>query len=355
MANAGSLDKLGWEALAERATSESSPIARRLAFARLLEAMTAENAMEIREQLVAGGLGGEAWRDFNFSLGALIGREALDFAANSPERDMNDVVRGWAAADPQAALALLGNLPEDLRGSRNEIAANVVAGIATSDPSLATDVVFRLSAEGDDQAGRLMSLVARETLRSSGVDGAASWSRTLPDGDLKAAAMDQVASAYVRQDPQAAAQWVESVAAESYAARAVEEVGDGLARQDPVAAVDWLQALPTGQGQMSGLQSVFGDWEDRDPVAAGEYLMSMPQSAQRDSAISGFSRGYAWQDPQTAIAWAQDISDPALRQRTLTQAGQAYFRRDPESARNWLQSSGLPEEAQQEVLRSRRR
>ena len=105
----------------------------------------------------------------------------------------------------------------------------------------------------------------------------------------------------------------------------------------------------------TSLRNAFGDWEDRDPAAAGEYLLAMPQSPKRDSAISGFAMGYAWQNPQLAITWAQDIQDPGLRQTSLTRAGQAYFRRDPNAAQAWLDSSGLPEEARQQIADSNNR
>lgn len=348
-------DTADWEALARQAVRDSNPISRRLAFSRLLASLTPDNALEIREQLVSFGADGEQWRDFNYSWGALAGMEAFTFAASSEERDLDAVLTGWASADPNGALALLDNLPEDMKGSRDRLAANVVAGLADRDPTLATDLVLRLAREGAGQPENLIAIVASETLRTSSPEEAAAWSETLPDGALKGAAMGRIANAYVERDPEAAARWAQRHADQDYAARAIEQVADKWAEREPVEAVTWLQNLPEGRGQVAGLRSVFGDWEDRDPVAAGEYLLSMPRSAQRDSAISGFSTGYAWQDPQTAIAWAQDISDPSLRQQSLARAGQAFFRKDPNSARIWLESSGLPPEVREAVINPPRR
>lgn len=346
---------LSFENLARQAAKDPDPLNRRLAFTRLLESMTPENAMAIREQLVAAGTSGEDWRDFNYRWGALAGWEVVEYAASTEERDMNDALAGWASADPGGAMAILDNLPENMKGSRDSLTASVVEGISHQDPALAADFVLRLAADGKGNGERLIDIVARQALRGGDHESAAAWSETLPDGAVKAAAMDRIAGTYVRKDPEAAAQWVQAYATEDYAARVIEEVGDGLARRDPGAAADWLGDLPAGRGQNVGLQSVFGDWEDRDPVAAGEYLMKMPQSAQRDSAISGFSRGYAWQDPKTAIAWAEDISDPNLRQSTLTNAGQAFFRRDPKAAKAWLANIDLPPEAKKAIQNPPRR
>lgn len=344
------------KALARQASRDPNPIARRLAFSQLLEAMTPENAVEIRKNLLASGADGDEWRDFNFSWGALAGREAFDFAAESEERDLDAVMSGWASASPAEAITLLENLPESMKGNRDSFAESIVSGIAGTERDLATDLVFRLAGDkGGEQSQKLISIVAREALRGGDVQGAASWSDSLPNGDLKGAAMRQIADEFVKADPQSAAAWAERYADQDFAARAIEEVGEEWAEREPVAAVTWLQELPEGKGQAAGLSSAFGDWEDRDPSAAAEHLYSMPESPQRDAAISGFARGYAWQDPLTAIAWALDIGDPNLRNESITRAGQAFYRRDPEGAREWLESSALQPEIKEAVLNSRRR
>jgi hypothetical protein len=309
---------------------------------------------EIRSQLLALGAGGDQWRDFHYNWGALAGVEAFNHAAASEEEDLAATLTGWAAARPGEALAMLDNLPEALRGQRDQLAESVVSGLADTDRRLATDLVLRLAGEGHGRAGRLMEIVANETIRADGPEAAAAWSESLPQGPLKGAAMNRVADAFVRRDPLAAASWIQPLAGQDYAAGAVARIGGQWAARDPIAAVGWLEALPAGGGQSAGLSNAFGDWEDRDPVAASQYLMNMPRSARRDSSISGFASGYAWQDPEASLAWASDISDPTLRQQTLTRVGQAYIRRDPAAARAWLESSNLPAEARQQILNPRR-
>jgi hypothetical protein len=345
---------VGLEALAAQAIGDPNPITRRLAFSRLLESMTVENAAEIRSQLLALGAGGDQWRDFHYNWGALAGVEAFNHAAASEEEDLAATLTGWAAARPGEALAMLDNLPEALRGQRDQLAESVVSGLADTDRRLATDLVLRLAGEGHGRAGRLMEIVANETIRADGPEAAAAWSESLPQGPLKSAAMNRVADAFVRRDPLAAASWIQPLAGQDYAAGAVARIGGQWAARDPIAAVGWLEALPAGGGQSAGLSNAFGDWEDRDPLAASQYLMNMPRSARRDSSISGFASGYAWQDPEASLAWASDISDPTLRQQTLTRVGQAYIRRDPAAARAWLESSNLPAEARQQILNPRR-
>lgn len=347
---AGNLDLL-----AEQAFRDPNPIQRRLAFSRLLEALTPENAESVRSQLVALGASDDQWRDFHYSWGAISGKAAFDHAAKSDERDLAATMTGWAAANPGDALAMLNNLPQEMQGQRDELTASVVSGLAHHDAGMATDLVLRLGQEGNRSAGDLMGIVARETLRTQGPEQASQWAESLPDGPLKGTAMGRIAESYATKDPKAAAQWAQRYAANDYASRTIEVVGQRWAQSDPVAAVGWLENLPAGNGQIAGLRNVFGDWEDSDPAAAGQYLLAMPQSAKRDSAISGFAMGYAWQNPQLAIAWAQDIADPTLRQNSVVRSGQAYFSRDPDGARAWLETSGLPADAQQQVTRPNNR
>lgn len=343
------------DALAEQAFRDPNPITRRLAFSRLLESLTPENAEALRSRMVELGADRDQWRDFHYSWGAIAGKTAFDHASTSEEPDLAATMSGWAAANPTEALAMLNSLPETLQGQRDELTASVVSGLAHKDAAMATDLVLKLGGEGNPRAGNLMEIVASETLRSKGPEQASLWAESLPEGSLKGTAMSRVAESYVRKDPEGAARWVQQFATEDYASRAIERIGGDWAVNDPVAAVGWLEGLPAGPGQTAGLRNAFGDWEDRDPAAAGHYLLSMPLSPQRDSAISGFATGYAWQNPQLAIAWAQDIRDPALRQSSLTRAGQAFYRRDPAGALEWLETSGLPEEVRQQVAQPENR
>jgi hypothetical protein len=315
--------------------------------------MTPENAGQIREQLLELGAGGDEWRDFNYAWGAIAGEEALAFASESEEEDMEAVMSGWAAAKPQEALALLENLPENYEDQRRQITQSVVTGLADADQGMATDFVLRLAADGNDRADNWMRIVANEALRSGGVEEASAWADGLPDGDVKGSAMDRIAGTFVREDPEAAASWAEQYADQDYAARVIEEVGDEWSEREPEAAVAWLDGLPEGRGQNEGLNSAFGEWEDRDPEAAGNYLLNMPTSDKRDNAIRGFADGYAWQDPETSLAWAGAISNPEVRNDSIQRVGRVYWRRDREAAQAWLESSNLAPEVKESIRNGR--
>jgi hypothetical protein len=344
------------ESLAVLALRDPSQVTRRLAFARLLESMTPENAAQIRQQMTEIGADGEQWRDFQYSLGAVIGKAAFEDPENNKrEGALTEILSGWAASKPQEALAMWENLPKELEGKRDELTRGLVGGLADTNRPMATALVLRLQDQGYKDTPRLMEMVATETLRADGAEAASIWSDQLPDGAMKGAAMNRIAGEFARNNPEAAAKWVARYADQDFAASTIERVTRPWTEKNPQAAVSWLESLPAGRGQNSGLQTAFNDWEDRDPAAATKYLSSMPNSPQRDTSISGFTSGYAWQNPQMAIQWAGSISDSKMRQRSLTQAGQIYFRQNPTEATKWLQTSGLSPEIQQQITNPPRR
>ncbi|MBQ98491.1 MAG: hypothetical protein CMP30_10905 [Roseibacillus sp.] len=346
---AGALSQPEIAALAKEAFRSGNPLVRRSAFDQLLGNLTAENAQDMLVHLKENRVGGEQWRDFHYLWGTLDGKAAVDHSLNSEERDLSHTMSGWASSYPDAAINYINNLSEEDRGSFRHLQEAMVSGMADNDTARATDYVLQLANQGDDRANHLFGVVTKEVVSNVGIDEAAQWSQSLPDGDLKGAALDTVAHRFTNSDPEAAAQWVEQFAGQAYADRAIEEVGDEWAERDPASAVNWLETIQEGRGQSMGLHSAFGEWAQRDPVAAGERITSMERSPQRDAAISGFARRISYDDPGAAIEWANSIADEGSRSRALTHAGQQLFRRDRAAAEAWVGSSGLSPEAQQAV------
>lgn len=341
--------------LGETALKDPNPLKRRAAFDELLKGMTAENALAIREQIKGMDQNSSEFRDFHYAWGAIAGDAAVFNGMETRERDMAVTLAGWAGADAGAAMAWFNGLSEKEGANNSELKAGLVHGLTDSDPIAATRFVFGLNENGDKAAEGLLSIVTGEMLRSVGAQESSRWAESLPEGALRASAMDRVANRLVAEDPEAAAAWVEKFAGDPGSARVIEEVGDEWAERDPVAAVSWLETIDSGEGKKWAMSSAFGEWVKKDPLAASQHLVAMNDSPERDSAISGFAGRLAYEDPQSAIAWAGEISDPAARERTLVRAGQAMLRRDAEGTRAWLQTSGLSAEAQKQVLTPQRR
>ncbi|NNC89091.1 MAG: hypothetical protein HKN82_11585 [Akkermansiaceae bacterium] len=340
-----------FDALARQAFQDGNPLARRAAFTRFLEAMTRENAPAMRKYLVDMNADKDQWKDFHYAWGSIDGEVAVKHAMDTREYDMEFTMSGWSSMHPAEAERFLKELTAAGKGENVLLRRGLVAGLADADRSLATAMIFDLAGAGAKNTGELLGIVTGKVLQRQGIAEAARWSAELPDGPLKAAAMDQVAHAYAGKDPRAAAQWAERFAGEDYASRVIEEVGDEWAKRNPAEAVKWLVSLDAGGGQNSGLRSALSRWAQRDPVPAGEHLARMARSPQRDAAINGYVRGLATKDPVGAIEWADSIANDRLRAEALTSAGKAYLQRNPAAARAWIAQGGLPAGVRKAVLK----
>jgi len=346
------------EAVAREAFNDPNPLKRQLAFAKLLESLTPENAEQIREQMTGGRASGEQWSLFQYAWGAADGEGALAAAAkieNQGRRNgaLAQALSGWASADPTQAISWMNQLEN--QDDKNRLMGSLVGGLADHDIGFATRYVMDLAAAGDNRAAGHMATVASEQIRIEGPEGAARWAESLPAGDLKGSALERVANSYVARDPETAAAWAAQFATVDYGVRVIDEVGEEWAERDPVAAVSWLNTLADGAGKAAGMQSALGEWARRDPTAASQYLIDMPPSPLKDQAVNGFVRRVAWEEPEAALAWARTIAQESTRQEAMTRAAQAWFVRDREAALQWLPTSGLSQEAQKRVLETRRR
>ena len=318
------LSDAGLLALAEEFKKGKGPIERRLAFSKLLENLTAENAKTVREQLLHLSERSDEWREFHYAWGALAGDVAVLNGKETKERDMSATFAGWASSDPVAALAWFDSLSAEERGNGNDLKWGAVFGLADADPKAATNFAVSRLEGGDKDAGRMMDLIARNVLRAGNPSEAAQWTQGLPEGEIQEAAVRRVAEEY--------------------------------AEEDAPGAVSWLKTLPDGKAQERGLDRAFSEWAREDPVAAATELNTMTPSPARDSAINGYVSRLAWEDPQAAIEWAGSVNDPKARELTTVEAGRAFYRKDQEAAQLWLASSGLSVEAQKKVTdRGRRR
>ncbi len=340
------------EALAKEAFSDPNPLTRSLAFAKMLESLTPENATAMLETLRTNRAGGEQFQLFLYAWGAMDSAGALAHAGTLEGRDkerfLNSTIPGWASKDPNGAMAWLDTMEEG--DAKNRYRSSLVGGLADHDIGVATSYVLARAAAGDRQAAQFIQTVAGEELRKNGPAAATAWGESLPEGPLKGEALDQIAGTYVQRDPVAAAAWAEKFVTADYGPRVIEEIGQEWAERDPKAAVAWLNGLADGPAKSEGTYSALREWTRRDPTAASQYLADLPASPAKDSAVSGFARSLAREDPESAVIWAKTITDEASRVRTLTQAGQAWFRRDPNAATVWLQNSQLPNATQQAIV-----
>ena len=343
----------------------ASPIERRLAFGKILENLTAENALLMREQIEHLDPKQTEFREFHYAWGAIAGEDAALFGATTKEDDMAHSIAGWANADPAAAKGwfeslkiegnpdfeyLLTDRKVDPNGLRNHLMRGMVNGLAENDPKIASDFVLSMAESGNKEAFGMMRIVAENMMRADKPSHAASWAESLPEGKARQVAMSRVADRFVDENPQAAAEWAGAYAEAPEGRAVIGEVGANWSHRDPEAAIDWLSSLPQSHGQNNGMHRALHDWTHRDPTAASAFLTAMPDSPAKNAAITGFSSRIAHEDPQAGITWAETITSEEQRNQTMVAIGRAWSRKDATAATEWATASGLPEQMQQAIL-----
>lgn len=325
--------------LGEKIRNSSNPIDRRLAFSRLLENLTTENALLMREQIVHMSAESAEFKEFHYAWGAITGASAVLNGAETPKPDMAPALAGWASANPGAAVEWYQNLDMEndpgisqlladnnipAEELRKHLTIGMVHGLSDADPLAASDFVIGLAATGDGKANWMMGIVTGKMLHTNGPSETGSWAQDLPAGEMRAGAIDKVAHNY--------------------------------ANQDPAATVEWLESIPATEDKSRGLRAAFSTWAHKDPEPAAAHINQMAPSKERDQAISGYAPSVAHKDPTTAIQLADTIDDPGVREQALIRSSQVYYHRvDKEAAAEWLPDSGLSPEAQQKVIHPRRR
>lgn len=307
--------------LGQNLKNAKGPLERRNAFNQILNNLTAENAVLLREQILHLDDDGSDFQEFHYLWGSIAGEEALTATEDSPERDASSIFAGWISSSPEAAIAYYNSLDEETR-QNSALKWGAITGLSDTDPNLAVQFAIDQQAAGDRQANRLIDNITRKVLRSGETSEAAEWATNLPPGEMQEAALNRVAREY--------------------------------ADENPTEAYQWASTLPTGTSQNSAMTRSFYEWAREDPQTAAATLSSMTDSAAKDSATYGYANRVAREDPQTAIEWASTITNEETRTRALIETGRSFYRSDPNAAKEWLDNSNFTEDQKQTITRGNR-
>ena len=345
------LSELDIETLGQKLQSSTNPIDRRLAFSQLLEGLTAENALLIRDQIKGFDPNSAEFKEFHYAWGAVGGTEAIMFGVDTVEPDMQPALSGWASSDPQKAIAwfealdmendssfdpLLKDRKMKAEDLRNHLMSGLVQGLSNSDPDLAIDYVKEVLDSGNRAGYGLMHAPISAMIQSSEPLDAAQWASQLEDGPIRNMAMSRTADNYAKKDFEAAKEWAESMGSNNGVERVIDPVTRNWASRDPESALEWVSTLPEGDAQHSGTAAALSQWAGKDPTAASDYLAEMSDSPMRNAAISGFSNRLVWENPQAAMTWASSISgNEQLRNDVMSRVGKSWQRKDPKGAAAW--------------------
>ncbi len=207
------------------------------------------------------------------------------------------MLKGWGEQEPQAAFAWAKQLPDP---RREQALAEVVSGMANTDPRIAAECLHELSPDRNRDSAAL-SVV-----------------RALAPIDIEAAAGLVSKFEWRRGD------WHETTWPDQK--QAVSEVARAWAQQNIPNSLAWAESLPESEGDYrdSAFSAIFGHLiELRQPELAVELINSQADAYTRERLTQRLAGEWSERDLPGATAWINQLS--AGRQREAAWAAMRWI------------------------------
>jgi hypothetical protein len=231
----------------------------------------------------------------------------------------------WAETDPRAAATKALAIPNSQE--RSGALWSLASAWAQADPAAAWDWGLTLERAGDRNAvfRNIISAVTNDGDTSQAI----AFLDSLPPGQGRSEAMQQVASVLANSDPEEAFAFVMQHAANDRDRQAVSNVLQQWARSDPTRAFDIaLNELEPGNARRNALQSVINEAANRDPALAREMLEKLEGKDLENIAYSA-ANALARNDREGALAWAEGLPEGDLKGNALSSIFSDWGREDP--------------------------
>jgi hypothetical protein len=307
--------------------------------------------------------------------------EAARFLAEHPEADSGlqaRLVRSWAQADPNAALAWAKAQPED-SGVR-KAALEAWVGVRADSVKSWQDVLTLADSMPGEENRR--NCIAQALTRLPPAEAAAHLDEAT--GDWRWAAWNQVmhgspelpldqalalAPRYAEENkgdggidpgfltqrlagergPEAALDWCRTLP-DNFRERAVAGIWENWADQDPAAALRLADSLTENKERQDALTAIASAWAQKDSLAASEWFSRQPPGPARDAAAAGMVPQLVQTDPGGALIWAAAITDSTIRESTLRAVRPPASFAPTDHWRAAVESSGLSARDQKLLL-----
>lgn len=264
---------------------------------------------------------------------------ALTFAEKNTNNAFarQTILSTWANSDLDGAMAWANSHFQGAPDQGNPWMVGVIRGIAASDPARASQLMQEMP-QSRERGDALASLVP--TVMAQGQDAAMAWAGGLQDASLRDRAMREIAPRVAEKDPLTAANWLASVNTPE-AANTMDDVMTAWMKNNPSGATGYYETLPAGDMRREALSSVVASMASTDPSQAMTFLNSH-RSEATDAIYQEFVWNSARSQPELAASQIANIQDPQNRDRTYTKMIGKWMKRDPQAAQQYLNSGSVP-------------
>lgn len=229
------------------------------------------------------------------------------------------------------ALSRLNQLDE------TELAGHLATQVADwPEATLSSDAAALYAVGQPDDAVRMLRQSLLRRWATENPPAAARWAQTLPPGEGRAEALEQVALAWAANDLAAAWEWGRQLAADDARDRAVMSLAYETVPTDPSFVLGSLDLLPGGVERQRLVEHSLAVWAETDPDAALAWIRQMPE-ASRQSAYAQVATTAAEKDSLAAADFvARDMEPGLIQQRAAAAVAQRWAQKDLPAALAWV-------------------
>jgi len=194
----------------------------------------------------------------------------------SRRNSISGAIVGWSLKDTDAALAYVGQLPDD----RNKISIlrSMSIALAKKDPDKAINLIEQIPPQEQNVSLR------------------------------------QFGSAWAQSDPKAALDFANQQTNPEVKSEILQGVIGVMAEKDPDRALELARSLPKDYNRDGTIYTVLEKLSESDPKGAVGYAMNL-LSGEKSSLISSMAVDWISNDPQEALAWYGSLTDTKLKQQ----------------------------------------
>ena len=264
---------------------------------------------------------------------------ALEYTTNQLKSRgaSSTVLAAWAGKDPAAAESwALANHTGD---GHNPYLAAVIQGIAPYDLAHATQLAQSLPAS-DEQRSAVDAIT--HALFMQGLDQAMAYPTTIEDPKLRASLVAAVARRLIDKDPAQAGTWLAAMKDPEDQNRAARRVAEALAAQDPQVAADWMRKLqPAARAEAA--RGIIPKMSAGDIAGTAQWVATLSGMPNYDRVVEEFVWSCDGRAPEQSAAWIRGVADQEQQTRLYHQMLGEWAKRDATAVKNWVASNQVPE------------
>jgi hypothetical protein len=312
--------------------------------------------------------------DLAFALAQKDPAAALSLARSLPgddgQRFLRGAINGWCLQDAEAAIAYVGQLPDDPNNPNYKrfLTLAMMSTLTKKDPDKVISMLEQLPPEDQTNA---LGLIGYSWGRSD-PKAALDWANQQTDPEVKSRILSGVIESVAMKDPNRALELAQSLPKDGSIGRdgVIGNVLITLSESDPKGAVDYAMNLLSDLNSNMMISRLAGEWISNDPqgalawygsltdpklkeqvagsmiytlsqndaAKAIDLLETMPPGGFQDQAISTIANNWARTDQKAALDWANQQTDPEVKSRILSGVIEGMSVKDPNSAFQLAQS-----------------